>query len=490
MTKVLCPQYEGSISQEPADTCESMDRSRTPPHVSQTTTDGSSGLAAMQNNPPYLALIWQSESHVTMIKLADDPSKQVKDFLSDNYASERFGACYVAPVNSIQEASKKEILVDLNANFHFNNQRHVERISSREGRSFHMKRKARIDQESPTSVGAFSTSPSKKRSCGDMSNQALSGPNHPNGKRPIDQALPTDVGTSPTGPLKKKRRTRLIVDLLNTVEAPCDAANLKSQKYLKLVSSSDGLCTEKEKRPNYYREKKKIPIPCRSNGSARTSIDGGQWLKWSKNATRVEKDSVRGNAAMQVEKPSLRERCFTKQSSRIDARTSRAKVQSLLVRAACPQLANSIQMKARIKELRLERSTIHGWGVLAVKEIDHDELIVEYIGQVIRKPLSDMREVLEHQHGKAGRGDYLFKIDANYGIDATRHGGIARYINHSCEPNCIPRIITVNGQKKIFIYAKNNIRAGEELTYNYKFPFEENKIPCLCGSKRCCGAMN
>jgi hypothetical protein len=83
----------------------------------------------MQNKPPYLALIWQSDSHVTMIKLADDPSKQVEDFLSDNHASECFGACYVAPLNSIQEASKKEILADLNANFHFNNQRHVEGIS-------------------------------------------------------------------------------------------------------------------------------------------------------------------------------------------------------------------------------------------------------------------------------------------------------------------------------------------------------------------------
>jgi hypothetical protein len=53
----------------------------------------------------------------------------VEDFLSDNHASECFGACYVAPLNSIQEASKKEILADLNANFHFNNQRHVEGIS-------------------------------------------------------------------------------------------------------------------------------------------------------------------------------------------------------------------------------------------------------------------------------------------------------------------------------------------------------------------------
>lgn len=80
----------------------------------------------MQNNPPYLALIWPSDSHVTMIKLSDDPSKQAEDFLSDNHSSERFGTCYVAPVSSIQEASKKEILADLNANFHYNNQRHVQ----------------------------------------------------------------------------------------------------------------------------------------------------------------------------------------------------------------------------------------------------------------------------------------------------------------------------------------------------------------------------
>lgn len=275
----------------------------------------------MQNNPPYLALIWPSDSHVTMIKLSDDPSKQAEDFLSDNHSSERFGTCYVAPVSSIQEASKKEILADLNANFHYNNQRHVQ-----QHRPYHMKQKTLIDHESPSNVGASLTSPFKKIRCGEMSNQALSGSNQPNGKRPIDQTSPTNIGTSPTSPLKKKRRMRLIVDLLNTVE-PCDAANLKSQKDLKLVSSSDGLCTKKEKRLSYYREMKKFPIPCRSNGSARTSIDGWQWLQWSRNASRAKKDRVRGgNAAMQVEKSTLRDLSFTKHSLDIDARASRLKL--------------------------------------------------------------------------------------------------------------------------------------------------------------------
>lgn len=53
------------------------------------------------------------------------------------------------------------------------------------------------------------------------------------------------------------------------------------------------------------------------------------------------------------------------------------------------------------------------------------------------------------------------------------------------QPNCYPKVITVEGQKKIFIYAKRAISAGEEITYNYKFPLEEKKIPCNCGSRRC-----
>jgi hypothetical protein len=212
-----------------------------------------------------------------------------------------------------------------------------------------MKRKALIDQESPSNVGAFPTSPLKKIRCGDMSNQALSWSTHPNGKRPIEQASPTNIGTSPTSPLKKKRRMRLIVDLYNTVEAPCDATSLKSQKDLKLVSSSSGLHTKKKKRPSYCIEKKNIPIPCRSNGSARTSIDGCQWLNLSQISTKVEKDSVRGvNAAMQVKKMTLGEWSFTKQSLSIDARASRVKVRSMLARTECSEFTNSIQIKVTI----------------------------------------------------------------------------------------------------------------------------------------------
>jgi histone-lysine N-methyltransferase SETD1 len=60
----------------------------------------------------------------------------------------------------------------------------------------------------------------------------------------------------------------------------------------------------------------------------------------------------------------------------------------------------------------------------------------------------------------------------------------------SFKPNCNAKIITVDGQKKIVIYAKRDIEEGEEITYDYKFPIEADKIPCLCGSRGCRGTLN
>ena len=82
-------------------------------------------------------------------------------------------------------------------------------------------------------------------------------------------------------------------------------------------------------------------------------------------------------------------------------------------------------------------------------------------------------------------------------------------INHSCDPNCTAKIITINGEKKIVIYAKQDIELGDEITYgtehvalcccaaddalgytDYHFPIEQDKIPCLCGSAKCRGYLN
>jgi histone-lysine N-methyltransferase SETD1 len=87
----------------------------------------------------------------------------------------------------------------------------------------------------------------------------------------------------------------------------------------------------------------------------------------------------------------------------------------------------------------------------------------------------------------------MFRIDGFMVCDATKQGNVARFINASCDPNCYTQIITLNGSKRIVIYAKRDIKAGEELCYDYKFPFEfdqSKRIPCHCGAKECRGYMN
>lgn len=146
------------------------------------------------------------------------------------------------------------------------------------------------------------------------------------------------------------------------------------------------------------------------------------------------------------------------------------------------------QLKARKKHLIFAKSKIHDWGLFAMERIDRNEMIIEYIGELIRQRIADLRE---KEYEKRGIGSsYLFRLDEDLIVDATMSGNLARFINHSCSPNCIAKIITVENEKKIVIYAKRDIEAGEEITYDYKFPIEDDKIPCLCGAEACRGTLN
>ncbi|KUL87170.1 hypothetical protein ZTR_05530 [Talaromyces verruculosus] len=149
------------------------------------------------------------------------------------------------------------------------------------------------------------------------------------------------------------------------------------------------------------------------------------------------------------------------------------------------------QLKKRKKPVRFARSAIHNWGLYAEENITANDMIIEYVGEKVRQQVADMRE---RRYLKSGIGSsYLFRIDENAVIDATKRGGIARFINHSCTPNCTAKIIRVDGSKRIVIYALRDISKDEELTYDYKFEREwdsEDRIPCLCGSAGCKGFLN
>lgn len=145
-------------------------------------------------------------------------------------------------------------------------------------------------------------------------------------------------------------------------------------------------------------------------------------------------------------------------------------------------------LKSRKKQLKFSRSAIHDWGLYALEPIERGEMVIEYVGEVIRQQVADHREKRYERQGIGS--SYLFRIDEEFVIDATKSGNIARFINHSCDPSCTAKIITVYGQKKIVIYAQRDIALGEEITYDYKFPLEDEKIPCLCGSIICRKYLN
>lgn len=117
------------------------------------------------------------------------------------------------------------------------------------------------------------------------------------------------------------------------------------------------------------------------------------------------------------------------------------------------------QLKKRKKPVKFARSAIHNWGLYAMENIAANDMIIEYVGEKVRQQVADIRE---RQYLKSGIGSsYLFRIDENTVIDATKRGGIARFINHSCTPNCTAKIIKVEGSKRIVIYALRDIGQSE-----------------------------
>lgn len=130
-------------------------------------------------------------------------------------------------------------------------------------------------------------------------------------------------------------------------------------------------------------------------------------------------------------------------------------------------------------KLRIARSRIHRWGVYAAEPIPRRRRVIEYIGERISR-----RETKRRASERAF--NYLFTLDKYWTIDGSVGGSGAEFINHSCEPNLVSRI--VNG--RIFYYARRDIRRGEELTVDYHFAPDVERVPCACGSPNCRGTIN
>ncbi len=117
------------------------------------------------------------------------------------------------------------------------------------------------------------------------------------------------------------------------------------------------------------------------------------------------------------------------------------------------------------------RSGIAGWGVFATRKIPKNTRVIHYAGEKITNRESLRREARYLKRGRV----WCFKVNQRYVRDAAVGGNLARYINHSCRPNCYVQIVG----DTIWIRAARNIRAGEELTYDYSTDGEAS-IQCRC----------
>jgi SET domain-containing protein len=145
--------------------------------------------------------------------------------------------------------------------------------------------------------------------------------------------------------------------------------------------------------------------------------------------------------------------------------------------------------KAEAQPFVIRRSGIQGRGGFATRRIRKGERIIEYTGERISWKEADRRyddEAMSRHH------TFLFSVSGRRTIDAAVGGNDARFLNHSCDPNCE----AVEDGGRIYIEALRAIEPGEELTYDYAYARdaetsedEERRYACACGTAKCRGTI-
>ncbi|CAG9863833.1 unnamed protein product [Phyllotreta striolata] len=261
-----------------------------------------------------------------------------------------------------------------------------------------------------------------------------------------------------------------------------DLFGLTEPAIVRVLESMPGIETLSDYKFKYGRNPLlELPLAINPSGAARTEPRLRSQLHWKK-AAHTQRTTGGASSIRPMFGPSL-------------AGSIGAPAQGEL---ACPYSkqfvhSKSSQYKKMKQEWRnnvyLARSKIQGLGLYAARDLEKHTMVIEYIGEIIRSELAECRE---KQYEARNRGIYMFRLDEERVVDATLCGGLARYINHSCNPNCVAETVEVDRDVRIIIFSKRRILRGEELAYDYKFDIEDdqNKISCMCGAPNCRKWMN
>lgn len=146
-------------------------------------------------------------------------------------------------------------------------------------------------------------------------------------------------------------------------------------------------------------------------------------------------------------------------------------------------------VKTKGLAFKVRKSKIQGFGAFAIKRIAPGRRLIEYVGERIGPKQERLRyrdEDMDRHH------TFLFSVDEHMSIDAAVGGNEARFLNHSCDPNCE----AVEEDERIYLESIKNIQPGAELCYDYGFQVDEEDLyeeipryPCRCGTGKCRGTI-
>ncbi|XP_057430251.1 histone-lysine N-methyltransferase ASHR3 [Lotus japonicus] len=139
------------------------------------------------------------------------------------------------------------------------------------------------------------------------------------------------------------------------------------------------------------------------------------------------------------------------------------------------------------KKMEIVKTLLCGWGVEAAEAIEKGEFIIEYIGEVIDDALCEKR--LWDMKDQGVQNFYMCEIRKDFTIDATFKGNTSRFLNHSCNPNCVLEKWQVDGETRVGVFAARSIEVGEPLTYDYRFVQFGPEVKCHCGAPNCQGFL-